>query len=105
MSAYIRAKLAREDRTLPMQVLPVRFCPRKIPPGGVKRYMHSGPLFGFILGCPACGFIEQHEHAQCDFEEAGGQLVGAGKPPRCMACRRWLVISPGTLAAVSQPPA
>lgn len=94
------------DASMPVEHMPSRFCARKIPRGGAKRYMSQGPLFGYMLGCPGCGFIELHQHEVAHFVEEPGAEPGA--PPRlvsadpvlCMLCRRTITVAGGVITAV-----
>ncbi len=93
-----------EDRSVPVVVAPAKFCPRKLRPEGpnVKRYMSKGPLAGYMIACPACGFTELHMDEKVHFRfrqepEATefsneGRLTGITCPPRCMYCARVITI-------------
>lgn len=89
-----------EDATLPVVYAPVRFCTRKLKPGQVKRFMFVGPLFGYMAGCPSCGFIEMHQHEVAQFVETDGAIVGH-RPITCMLCHRQLTIALGLFSAVT----
>jgi len=96
------------DCETPAIYAPVRFCTRKLKPLGpqLKRYMSEGPLFGYVICCPACSFIEMHQHEQCGFVEEPGEghlkrLVSIEKPPSCMLCKRTLNVVAGVLSARS----
>ncbi len=98
-------RLPNEDRSIPLIVAPSMFCPRKLRNDGVtpsvKRYMSKGPLFGFMVCCPACGFIELHQHDHVRFVEEDGALVSVEKPMRCLACNRVISIAGGVVLAIS----
>lgn len=92
-----------EDAALPFEVMPSRFCPRKLKKGQIKRYMSVGPLVGYMVACPACGFIEMHMKADAGYVEGdGGTLLHTTKPVKCMLCKRTISIAGGVIAAVSQ---
>lgn len=92
-----------EDRTLPLEVVPARTCPRKLTPGQVKRYMSTGPLLAYMIACPSCGFIEMHMQEHASFVEEEGKLVRSEKPFRCMVCLRVISIAGGSILAVASP--
>lgn len=93
--------MTKEDRELPLNQVPARFCPRKLKHGQCKRYMTVGPLIAYVLACPACGFIEMHQHDQARFVEENGKLVSASHAVSCMACRRTIVIEGGVAKATA----
>lgn len=91
--------------------MPMKFCPRKLGKGAVKRYMTKGPLAGYYIGCPSCGFQEMHFHVKAVFEEvATGEdtrphrLVAAKNPLHCMYCGRTISIAGGIIMAVKHVP-
>lgn len=93
-----------EDRGVPLRQAPAKFCPRKLMIDGpnVKRYMsHPAALFGYMLACPACGFIEMHTHEKVGFIEADGVLTATAHPARCLYCARTISIAGGVILAVS----
>ncbi len=109
----VNVKLPREDRGLPVRQAPSKFCPRQLAlaptqlnPSGynVKRYMSEGPLFGYIMVCPACGFHEMHETRTAGFIEVGGTLTATEKPIRCMVCSRVISVASGVISAVLHTP-
>lgn len=77
-------------------------CPRKLAPGEAKRYMHVGPLVGYYVGCPACGFVESHTdlHGEHGFTEEDGVLVAAARGWKCMLCERSVTVLGGVVTAV-----
>lgn len=86
---------------MPIVQVDSRFCPRKLGPGQVKRYMSKGPLFGYMVGCPGCGFRELHLHEQACFVEVEPNVLFAStKPVRCMACGCSLSFAGGVALAV-----
>lgn len=87
-----RHKAAREDTCLPLVIAPAKFCPRKLTPGMVKRYMSKGPLIAYIMACPSCGFPEMHLQEKASFVEEEGVLKRTEKPVRCMVCLRHIVV-------------
>jgi hypothetical protein len=93
-----------EDKALPLEQVPSRFCPRRLKPGQVKRYMTVGPLVGYMVACPACGFIEMHMHEVAGFVEEEGKLVATTKPVGCMLCGRGLRAQDGTIEARRELP-
>ncbi len=107
---FTAGKLANEDRALPLVLAPSKFCPRQLTPHATKmnpeacnakRYMGVGkPLFGYMIACPACSFVEMHEDRKAGFVEVEGRLVGASSPLTCLHCRRTLSIAGGVIAAM-----
>ncbi len=102
-------KLPTEDRALPFRPAPSKFCPRKLactptkdnPEGyNAKRYMSAGPLFGYIIACPACGFQEMHEHRAAGYVEVDECATMTEKPVRCLNCSRVISIAGGVVLAV-----
>lgn len=87
-----------------------RSCPRKLKPGQVKRYMSKGPLFGYMIACPSCGFIEMHEHKKAQFIEQPDPenpdrpifLVGTTNALRCMLCNRDIAAADGKISAATR---
>ena len=76
------------DRALP--IVMTRKCARRLKPGEVRRTLLNGPLVGYAIACPGCGFIETRPdlHDEMGFIEEGGQLVGAREVYSCMLCSR-----------------
>lgn len=78
-------------------------CSRKLVRGQVKRVLQRGPLIGYFIACPACGFVASYLHDECDFAEAkvGGReiLTRIQRNPRCYSCRRVLDVESGRLLA------
>lgn len=91
-----------EDAALPIEVAPSRFCPRKLKKGMVKRYMSTGPLVGYMVACPSCGFIEMHLTEAAGYVEVDGKLDHTTKPIGCMLCKRTISIAGGTIMAVAR---
>lgn len=83
-------RIERADRSLPVEVVPRKFCPRKLVPGQVKRYLFEGPLAGYMVACPGCGFSEMHIHEQVGFVEEDGKPIRTEGPRVhvCLLCRR-----------------
>lgn len=94
------------DAALAIEHVPQRFCPRRLKPGQVKRYFYEGPLVGYMISCPSCGFIEMHLHKDADFTEAAGEaparLTGSSRPQTCMNCRRIISIAGSVIMARSR---
>lgn len=88
-----------EDRDLPIKQ--VIKCSRKLVPGEVRRTLTKGPLVGYTMACPGCGFIETQQdlHDEIGFIEQDGVLVGAREPYRCTLCRRTITLRNGTISA------
>lgn len=95
-------RLPKEDRGVPLRQAPSKFCPRKLTIEGFnsKRYMSTGPLFGYMLACPACGFIELHTHEKIGFIEADEMLTATERPARCLYCNRVISVAGGVILAV-----
>lgn len=93
------------DRTLP--IVMTRKCARRLKPGEVRRTLLNGPLVGYAIACPGCGFIETRPdlHDEMGFIEEGGQLVGARESYACMLCSRLVSFGSGEVRAVSRQPA
>jgi DNA-directed RNA polymerase subunit RPC12/RpoP len=87
------------DRELP--VVMTAKCSRRLKPGEVRRTLLKGPLVGYAIACPGCGFIETHPdlHGEMGYIERDGALVGAEKPYRCMLCAREVRIADGLIRA------
>jgi hypothetical protein len=87
-------------------------CSRLLDKGEVKRCMQRGPLVGYYLACPACGFSGVYLDEECDFSEQPPKtevihdpakrrkLVGIGRSPSCFRCKRLLRIEEGFLEAL-----
>ncbi len=86
-------------------------CSRTLERGEVKRVMQRGPLVGYFLACPACGFSASYLHDAVGYVEdpptgtmlrAGERhwLVGIERPPACYKCRLLLRVTapPSSLA-------
>ncbi len=89
---------------MPLAVVLGPFCPRKLRPEGpnAKRYMaHPLALYGYMLACPTCGFIEMHTHEAAGFVELDGQLEATSSPVRCMLCMRSITIRDRIVSAAT----
>ena len=66
-------------------------CSRTLARGDVKRVTQRGPLVGYFIGCPSCGFVASYLNDEVGFrEERAGtevRLAGIDHPPRCAGCR------------------
>jgi hypothetical protein len=98
------ARLPTQDRAVPVVMAPSKFCPRKLTPHGpnAKRYLSDGPLVGYMLACPACGFVEMHMHERSSFTEQAGKLIAAAYPLRCMTCQRVISVLDGSIVAMTK---
>lgn len=80
---------------------PPNVCSRKLERGQVKRVPFTGGLVGYFLACPGCGFKASYLREEGDFQEASVDgatlLVGIGRPPPCIACRKKLAMVAGKL--------
>ncbi len=95
---------------VPIQVAHTQKCARKLARGEVKRVMGRGPLVGYYIACPACGFSAAYLEDtlppghSCRFVETGADapftLVGITNPPPCYSCHRILRVVDGQLQAV-----
>lgn len=93
-----RHKPTRADASLSLVIAPSKFCPRKLVPGMVKRYMSKGPLIAYMVACPSCGFTEMHLQEKAGFVEHEGALVEMKSPVCCMVCHRHIsVVDRGAL--------
>lgn len=98
----------REDASLPVVVAPSKFCPRKLKPGMVKRYMHTGPLVGYMVACPSCGFISLHLHEhghfvdRVDVNDPVPVVLISMAPVACMLCHRFIEVRDGVVHATRQ---
>jgi hypothetical protein len=64
--------------------------------------MTKGPLAGYMIACPSCGFTELHMHEKVRFtfrheagpieEEPRSVLIGMEKPPKCLYCTRTIYV-------------
>lgn len=90
----------REGGSAPLEQVPSRFCPRRLKRGQVKRYMSKGPLFGYMIACPGCGFIELHQDKDAGYVELEEQLVASTKPVGCMNCKSTISIAGGVVVAL-----
>lgn len=77
-----------EDATLLCEIAPLKSCPRRLRAGQVKRYLSKGPLVGYMVACPSCGFIELHLKERAGFVEEEGVLVCTTSAVGCMLCGR-----------------
>lgn len=105
-----------KDAKAPLTVASYQKCSRTLAPGEVKRVMQRGPLVGYFLACPACGFSASYLDEQCGFEEDPPKgvmlhdlrvqrvILSIKTPPRCFRCRRYLRVVDGHLEAVSEAP-
>ncbi len=91
-------------------------CSRTLQPGQVKRVLQRGPLVGYIIACPACGFAGTFLHESCHAGEGSGfverptgplapgqvrELVSTTRDAPCFRCRRSIRVVAGTLEAWS----
>jgi hypothetical protein len=44
-------------------------CPRKLARGEVQRIFARGPLLGYVVVCPGCGFFASYRHSYAQFVE------------------------------------
>lgn len=90
---------------VPLTAASYQKCSRTLARGEVKRVMQRGPLVGYYIGCPACGFVGCHLDDECGFVEATGiggrpMVVAIQRPPRCYRCQRVLVVESDRLLAI-----
>jgi hypothetical protein len=97
-------------------------CSRLLKRGEVKRALQRGPLIGYVIGCPACGFSCSYVHEDCGSQKGVGyiedpptevvvhdfktvrKLVGMQRNPTCVRCHRTIRIRDGQLQAVEERP-
>lgn len=77
----------------------LRKCSRLLEPGELKRVPQLGPLVGYFIACPACGFPAPYLDDEVGYVEeppkektlyAGSpqrELRGLERPPRCFRCK------------------
>jgi hypothetical protein len=93
-----------------VELTPVSYqkCSKLLVAGEVKRVMQSGPLIGYFLACPACGFACAYLDEACGYVEdppktvvtrAVRKLVAITHPPTCFRCKRTLHVEGGFLEA------
>jgi hypothetical protein len=86
-------------------------CNRSLQAGEVKRVMQRGPLVGYYIGCPACGFSASYLDEVVGFLEepaktivlpvgAPRKLVKIERPPSCFRCRRRIRVEGDFIEAV-----
>lgn len=95
----------------PLSVASYRSCAQRLQPGEVKRVMQRGPLIGYFLACPACGFVGSYVDDAVGYVEKPDksvtlrvgdpqrELLGTNHPPTCFRCRRLLRVADGHLEA------
>lgn len=75
-------------------------CPRKLKAGQIRRVPGRGPLVGFHIACPGCGFVAPYLREEGGFVELDDEvLVGVTRPPSCVRCRRRIEFRDGRLEA------
>lgn len=87
----------------PLTVASYQKCLATLDRGQVKRVIQRGPLVGYYLCCPSCGWASAYLHEKCGFAEAEPyvgtswprRLVGITNPPTCHKCRSVLSIESG----------
>lgn len=89
----------RENVGLPLEQVAAKFCPRKLKKGQVKRYMSKGPLYGYMIACPGCGFIELHATRDASFVEEDERVVSSMGAISCQSCKAALTIGVGQIVA------
>lgn len=96
-----------------------QLCTRKLVPGDVKRVFAAGPLLGYFIACPACGFYGSYLHCEAGFTEIGPTVgsrgpgahateepyrhptsLSATHPVVCYGCRRRIVVKDGELEVI-----
>lgn len=76
-------------------------CTRELAKGELKRVVQRGPLIGYFMACPACGFSASYLDSECGFIERAVEVdgvqymraVGVQRPPVCFHCRRLITIN------------
>lgn len=104
--------------SFPLTVASYKKCARLLGKGEVKRAQQRGPLIGYTIGCPACGFSGSYVDQDCGSQKGVGyvedppkevlihdlttrrQLLGMTRTPTCLRCRRVIRIFEGQLQAV-----
>lgn len=94
-------------------------CTRAFPKGMVKRMLHRGPLHGYVIACPNCGFTTLHMTSEGTFTEsaewtkrpgplADGKMVDVMQPVSvsmaglsCVACRHGIVVNENEIDVVT----
>lgn len=88
-----------QDRALMVVMAPENACARRLQPGQVKRHPHKGPLIGFHIACPGCGYVSSHAD-DGTFTEVAGKLDRCSVALACGLCDRLLSIAGGVIMAV-----
>lgn len=91
--------------TAPLTIAAYQKCSRLLAKGEVKRVMQRGPLVGYFIACPACGFSASYLDDACGYieqhlspkERIPHRLVGITKPPMCFKCHGYLCVEGGQL--------
>ena len=89
---------------------PSQRCRRTLQKGMVMRMLHRGPLHGYYIACPGCGFPALHMTSEGAFTEsvewtkrpgplADGKMVDVAQPVTvsmsglsCVACQHGIVV-------------
>lgn len=87
-------------------------CSRELVRGELKRVVQRGPLVGYFMACPACGFSASYLESECGFIEepvivegkSYMRAVGVTRPPPCFKCRCKLTITDGNFEAYDDTP-
>ncbi len=74
-------------------------CARRMPRGMVKRVPYMGPLVGYHVACPGCGFVDQWRQVDQGWIERAGMVSGAASPPTCTGCGKRILIRGQTIVA------
>ncbi len=96
-----------------------QLCTRKLVRGDVKRLFAAGPLLGYFIACPGCGFYGSYLHSEAGFTEVGPVVTSRGPgahvaeepyrhptslraahPMVCFGCRHKIVVNDGELELV-----
>lgn len=93
--------------TAPLVMVGPTFCPRDMVRGQVKRCVHRGPLVGYYIACPSCGFKATYLDEDVLFIEECAVLGSAypkrllrmTKPPPCYRCKLLLSVRGRDLVA------
>lgn len=96
----------------PCAQIPITFasyqrCSRTLVKGELKRVMQRGPLVGYYIACPACGFAQSYLDDEVHYVEQPVEIdglvymhaTGMRDPGVCLSCNRRIVIADGFVSA------
>jgi hypothetical protein len=88
----------------PLTTAAYQKCSRLLVRGEVKRVMQRGPLVGYFIACPGCGFSASYLDDACGYVEEPAprftwprKLIGIERPPMCFRCKGFICVEGGVL--------